>query len=169
MKKNLTMRLALGGLYAAVIALLTAYVRIPFPMQSGYAHLGDLGILLASLTLGPFAFLPAAIGSGLADVLAGFAAYAPFTLLVKGVMGYLLGLLIVRKEFAVRNFFVLLLNAAFMVGAYFLTDTVLYGWAGAVGSLVGNCVQGGALLVGGMVIIPLVCALPQSVQKRMGR
>jgi len=169
MKTNSTIRLAFGGLYAALIALLTAYVRIPFPMQQGYAHLGDLGILLASLTLGPFAFLPAAIGSALADVLANYAVYAPFTLVIKGVMGYLMGLLIARKEFAVRNFFVLLLNAAFMVGGYFLADTALYSWAGATASVIGNCVQGMALLVGGMVLIPIFCSLPESVQRRLGR
>lgn len=53
-----------------MIALLTAFVRLPVVMLKGYAHLGDVGILLSSLILGPFAAVPAAVGSALADLLA---------------------------------------------------------------------------------------------------
>ena len=161
-----TLRLAYGGLLAAMIALLTAYVRLPVVMLKGYAHLGDLGILLSSLVLGPFAALPAAVGSGLADLLAGYPVYAPFTLVIKGAMGYALGKWILTRRFSVRNLIVLILTAAFMVGAYFLTDTLLYGAEAAVASFVGNCVQGGAMVAGGLVLIPLCCALPKAMLGR---
>ena len=155
MRDQATRRLAYGGLMAALIALLTAYVHLSvfIPMQAGYAHLGDVGIVLASIIMGPFAAVPAALGSALVDVLLGaFATYAPFTLVIKGVMGFVLGKFLVAKRFSVRNACLLLLMAAFMVGAYFLTDTLLYGVEAAIGSVVGNCVQGAAMLAGGVVI-----------------
>ena len=167
MRDQATRRLAYGGLMAALIALLTAYVHLSvfIPMQAGYAHLGDVGIVLASIIMGPFAAVPAALGSALVDVLLGaFATYAPFTLVIKGVMGFVLGKFLVAKCFSVRNACLLLLMAAFMVGAYFFTDTLLYGVEAAIGSVVGNCVQGGLMLVGGMVILPLYCSLPARVR-----
>ena len=72
MRDQTTRRLAYGGLMAALIALLTAYVRLDIlfflSMHSGYAHLGDVGIVIASLLMGPFAAAPAALGSAIADL-----------------------------------------------------------------------------------------------------
>ena len=131
MNHSTTRRLAYGGLMAALIALLTAYVRLDIlfflSMHSGYAHLGDVGIVLASLVMGPFAAVPAALGSTIADLLAGYVTYAPFTLVIKGAMGFILGKWLVAKRLSARNIALLILTAAFMVGAYFLTDTLLYG------------------------------------------
>ena len=166
MHRNATLKLAYGGLLAAMIALLTAYVRLPVVMLKGYAHLGDLGILLSSLMLGPFAAVPAAIGSGLADILAGYITYAPFTLIIKGAMGFFMGKWILSQRFSVRNLLVLVLTAAFMVGTYFLTDALLYGVEAAIASIVGNCVQGGAMVVGGVVLIPVFCSLPENIRRR---
>ena len=68
------------------------------------------------------------------------------------------------KRFSARNIALLLLTAAFMVGAYFLTDTLLYGVEAAIGSVVGNCVQGAAMLAGGVVILPIYCSLPERIR-----
>ena len=168
MRDQMTRRLAYGGLMAALIALLTAYVRLDIlfflSMHSGYAHLGDVGIVIASLLMGPFAAVPAALGSAIADLLAGYVTYAPFTLVIKGAMGFFMGKWLVAKRFSARNIALLLLTAAFMVGAYFLTDTLLYGVEAAIGSVVGNCVQGAAMLAGGVVILPIYCSLPERIR-----
>ena len=166
MNRNATLRLAYGGVLAAMIALLTAFVRLPVVMLKGYAHLGDVGILLSSLILGPFAAVPAAGGSALADLLAGYAMYAPFTLLIKGPMGFFLGKWIARKRLSARSVILTALVALFMVGGYFLADMLLYGLEAAIASVVGNAVQGGALVAGGLVLLPLYCSLPQSIQRR---
>ena len=168
MKDSKTRRLAYGGLMAALIALLTAYVRLDIlfflSMRSGYAHLGDVGIVLSSLVMGPFAAVPAALGSAIADLLAGYVTYAPFTLAIKGAMGFMLGKWLVPKRFSARNIALLVLAAAFMVGAYFLTDTLLYGLEAAIGSVIGNCVQGVAMLAGGVVLAPIYCSLPERIR-----
>ena len=169
MNRTTTRRLAYGGLMAALIALLTAYVRLDilfFISMRGYAHLGDVGIVLSSLVMGPFAAVPAALGSAIADLLAGYVTYAPFTLVIKGVMGFVLGKWLAAKRLSVRNVCLLVLTAAFMVGAYFLTDTLLYGVEAAIGSVFGNCVQGGAMVAGGIVLLPIYCSLPESVRGR---
>ncbi len=167
MRNKLTLRLAYSGLLAALVALLTAYVRLPVAMLKGYAHLGDLGVLLCSLVLGPFAALPAAVGSGLADLLAGFPIYAPFTLVIKGALGFAFGKWVRLKRFSPVNLLLLILGGVFMVGAYFLTDALLYGAEAAAASFIGNCVQGGAMVAGGMVLIPVCDTLPSSIFGRL--
>ena len=115
MRDQTTRRLAYGGLMAALIALLTAYVRLDIlfflSMHSGYAHLGDVGIVIASLLMGPFAAAPAALGSAIADLLAGYVTYAPFTLVIKGAMGFFMGKWLVARRFSARNIALLVLTA----------------------------------------------------------
>ena len=57
---------AMTAMFAALITITTAYVKIPAPL--GYAHAGDSMIYLsASVLPGPLGFAAAAIGGGLAD------------------------------------------------------------------------------------------------------
>ena len=61
-------RLVTAALFAAAIAVMTAYLlHIPLP-TGGYIHLGDALIYLAACLLPvPYAAAAAAIGAGLAD------------------------------------------------------------------------------------------------------
>ena len=84
--------LVTGGLLAAVIFLLTAFVRIPLP--AGYLNLGDAGVFLAAMLLpAGYAALCAGVGSALADLIGGFALYAPVTFAVKGLTALTFALL----------------------------------------------------------------------------
>ena len=59
---------AITAMFAALITVTTAYIKIPAPL--GYAHAGDSMIYLAASVLpGPLGFAAAAIGGGLADLL----------------------------------------------------------------------------------------------------
>ena len=68
MKVRKINRLTMGGMLAALVAVFTAYVSVP--IAGGYFHPGDAMIALSAIVLGPYAAIPAAIGSGLADLLA---------------------------------------------------------------------------------------------------
>lgn len=92
MNDRRTRFLAIGGLLAAVIFLLTAYARIPLP--AGYLNFGDAGVFLAAMLLpSGWAALCAGVGSALADLIGGFALYAPVTFAVKGLTALAFGLL----------------------------------------------------------------------------
>ena len=52
--------------FAALIFVVTVFLKIP--AASGYVHIGDSLIYLASLIIGPWAMLAGAIGEGLADI-----------------------------------------------------------------------------------------------------
>ncbi|HEY8497562.1 MAG TPA: ECF transporter S component, partial [Limnochordales bacterium] len=79
-------RVAYPALGAALVAAATMFVQIPMPAGQGYANVGDAVIFVFAALFGPTVGLAAGgIGSALADVLTGYAVWAPFTLVIKGV------------------------------------------------------------------------------------
>ena len=79
-----TKLIALTGLFAAMIYVMTAYLHIP--TGAGYTHAGDGLIYLAACLLPtPYAVCAGAIGGALADGLTGFIIWAPATVVIKAV------------------------------------------------------------------------------------
>lgn len=76
--------LTITGIVAALITLMTAYIfHIPVGINGGYVHVGDAFIYLAATLLPtPYALAAAAIGGGLADLLAA-PMWAPATIIIK--------------------------------------------------------------------------------------
>ncbi|MGI6721390.1 MAG: ECF transporter S component [Anaerovoracaceae bacterium] len=130
--KNTVMTALMMGL----IMLMTFIIRIPVPASEGYIHLGDCMIFMAVLLLGwKRGAVAAGVGSALADLIGGYAFYAPVTLVVKFVMAMLVGLFIeraVKKGFTGGRFIVMevlgmALGGAFMCGGYYLAESLFYG------------------------------------------
>lgn len=125
----------------ALTLLLTWLFNVPYIVKEGYLNLGDVGVLLSGLLFGPIGGLIAgAIGSSLADILAGFALYAPFTLVIKGIEGYIIGRFGKEKKDK-YVFLICLLSTLFMVFGYFVSECFLYGFGGAIVNVLGNLIQ----------------------------
>ena len=78
-----TNKLVLTALMVCLVLLATYIIKIPSPFTQGYVHLGDTMIFLSVLLLGKKGGAAAAgLGSALADLLGGYAAYAPWTFLI---------------------------------------------------------------------------------------
>lgn len=93
MKTNQTKRWVMTALFAALACVATMVLVVPSP-SGGYMNLGDTAVLLGAYLLGPvFGAIAAGVGSALADVLLGAAAYAPATLVIKAVVAALAGAL----------------------------------------------------------------------------
>ena len=92
--------IAITGVLAALTCAATMVVRVPSP-SGGYMNLGDTLVLLSAWLLGPwYGAAAAGIGSALADLI-GYPLYAPATLLIKGGMAIITGLLLRKgKGFA---------------------------------------------------------------------
>ena len=75
-------------IYTALFsALCTTATMIAFPAGIGYVNAGDIIVLLGAFMLSPIQAASAAgIGSALADILSGYAIYAPATLIIKAIM-----------------------------------------------------------------------------------
>jgi len=70
----------------------TMAIRIPAPRTGGYINLGDSVIYVTALLFGPpEGLVVGGVGSALADLLGGYAVFAPFTLIIKGAEGFVVG------------------------------------------------------------------------------
>ena len=118
-----THRLALGGLLCGATLLLTL-LSIPLPSGYGYVNLGDAGVFLCACLLpGGLGALAAGVGAALADLILGWAMYAPVTLLIKGLTALLAGLALRRaKRFALPLSLLCCLTVPL---GYFLYEAVL--------------------------------------------
>ena len=161
MMQHNTSKLATGGLLSALTCVLTMVIQIPSPM-SGYVNLGDCTVLLSGWILGPwYGFAAAGIGSMLADLFAGYGAYAPATFLIKGTMALIAGLLCRHVSHNNYGRMMRVLSAtvaeSVMVLGYFAHAALMLGngW-GASASIPGNVVQGVVGLVSAVCVMELI-------------
>ena len=94
-----TKKIAVFGIFMALVVVSTMIISIPSVATQGYVNLGDVFVLLSGLILGPIGGLVVGgLGSALADILLGYAYYAPYTLIIKGLEG-LIGVVLFKKVF----------------------------------------------------------------------
>lgn len=149
-------KIAYAGVLAALVFIGT---ELHIPTAIGHINLGDVVILVSAYILGPFAFVPSAIGSTLADLLAGYPQYAAATFLIKGVMGLVAGLLLKRnsqgKVSLARKLSASLVTELIMIAGYFAFESLpfMYGVEAALGSVIPNGIQASAAIVGAVPLM----------------
>jgi uncharacterized membrane protein len=150
------LKIAFGGVLTAVIMLATFALKVPIPNSLGYFNLGDGVIFGVSTILGPFAAICAGLGSALAD-LTYSPIYIPGTFLIKGAMGLLAGLVLIKFP-GLRWFWQIVLFIVcevIMIGGYFLYESLIFSTKYAIGGLPLNSLQGAIGVVLGLAIVPL--------------
>ncbi len=89
---NKTEQLVMTALMTTLILIGTIVIRIPIPMTQGYVHLGDAMIYIGVMLLGrKNGTIAAALGSVMADILSGYAFWAPWSLVIKAAMAFIAG------------------------------------------------------------------------------
>lgn len=146
-------KLALGGVMAALVFVMTYVPKIPVPVTGGYIHLGDGMIFLAAMLLGPQAVAAAALGSALSDLVGGYMAYLLPTAIIKGLVA-LIAWKCCRREHWLQTLVAFILAELAMVAGYFLFEAVMYGVPAAIGAVGPNMIQG----LGG-VVVGMLCRL----------
>ena len=139
-----TRKIAVSGVLAALVFVATFFVRFPIPATEGYVNLGDAVILVCAFVLGPFAAIPAAIGSAMGDLIAGYAHYIIPTLVIKGTMGFTAGVILRNHKKAPFRVLAFVAAELIMVGGYFLFESLpfMYGVPVALTSVPFNAIQG---------------------------
>ena len=138
----------------ALVAATTLSVRLPITVTGGYINFGDAAVILSGILFGPFVgSFAGGVGSGLADILGGYAHWAPFTLVIKGSEGLIVGLASRKFENNLILMIFTVLAGLVMVVGYFITEIYLYGYPAAITELLGNSVQIIAGIIGGIVAL----------------
>lgn len=150
-------KIVLTALMAALICVATMIIKIPSPL-GGYINLGDCLVLISGWVLSPvYGFLAAGIGSALADLLSGYALYAPATFIIKGCMALIaFGIFKLMKN-KTRKLPARLIGGILaeivMVGGYFIFEGFLYGFGASLVNIPPNCIQGVAGIVIGLLLV----------------
>ena len=167
-KQKAAFRIAAIAVLTALTTVCTMIIRVPITPTKGYINLGDVAVFFTALTFGPFSALAAGgLGTALADILGGYAQWAPITFFAHGIQGLLVGLifraLAPGESGLVRLIPALILSflagTVFMAGTYFLTAGLMYGFAAAATEIPGNILQNAAGVVLGF---PLYLAVKKA-------
>ena len=125
MRRNRIKMMCISGIFSAIVFVVTAYLHIP--TYNGYVHCGDGFIFLAACILPtPYAMLVGAIGALLADLLTGFAIWAPGSVVIKALIAMLFSCK-AKKIVTVRNSIMLLPAALISIVGYYLYEVLITG------------------------------------------
>ena len=164
MKLEKTLKLTYTAMLTAMVCVATMLIR---PTLVGYTNLGDGFILLSAFLFGPFyGAVAGGIGSMLADIISGYAFYAPATLVIKGLIAVIAALL--WKAMSKRGgdkvwkkILASLVAEIWMAAGYWTFETLFLGEAkAALASVPNNIAQGLVGVVLGMVLYYALSKLP---------
>jgi len=149
--KNSTRKLTYTAMFTALVFLATRFLAFPGPLPPGYINLGDSVIIICAVLMGSSsAGFAGAVGSAIADITyPGGIIFAPFTFVVKGLVGIIAGM-IAKKKSTVSIVIAAIAGGLVMVGGYFLSEWLLlpfldetFGKTFAIAELPFNFVQAG--------------------------
>lgn len=170
--RSKTSEIVMTGLMTAIITLSTMFLMIPVPLTNGYIHMGDSMIFVSVLLLGwKKGAFAAGFGSMLADIFVGYAAWAPWTLVIKLLMAVIMGICLEynssNKKIGNVKFSVIIamaLSGSWMVLAYFGVGIVLYGGvAASAAGIPWNIVQ---FIIGFIIAMMVYTSLLKTPAKR---
>jgi len=151
-----------AAIFASLVCVVTMVVSVPSPV-GGYCNLGDSIILLSAFMLGPvYGAAASGIGSMLADLILGFAAYAPGTFVIKAtaacIAAFLFRVLTRNERFGFfKTVIPGLCGELFMIAGYFVYGALIlkYRW-GAAAEIPGNAIQALSGITVAAILLPLL-------------
>lgn len=149
--------LTITALFVALTYVFTAFinVRLPIAANGGLIHLGNVPLFICAILFGKKSgAIAGGVGMGLFDLLSGWTAWAPFTFIVVGIMGYAVGVITEKHHGFGWNIFAFAAAAVIKVAGYYIAEVIIYGnWLAPVASIPGNLVQVGVAAVLVLIII----------------
>jgi len=92
------MKLATTAIFTSLVAVATIVFSIYVPSTQGFFNIGESMIYLTAILYGPLiGGFAGGVGSMFADLYLGYAIYAPATLVVKAVEGFIVGFIMSKK------------------------------------------------------------------------
>ena len=120
----------------AVIAVMSALtmvatmISVNFAPTGGYFNFGDVIVVTTALLFGPIVGgLTGGIGPALADIYLGYGLFAPFTLVIKGLEGLVVGYIAGGKPGVPRNRKIIawLCGGVIIIVGYWIAEVVFLG------------------------------------------
>lgn len=162
-----TKQLVYAALVIALVFICTSFLnlRLPIAANGGLVHLGNVPLFVIAILYGRrFGALAGGIGMGLFDVVGGWFLWAPFTLVIVGLMGYTVGAICEKRRTMTAYVLALVTACLIKVVDYYGAEGIIYGnWLVPMASIPGNLVQ---ISVAAVIVLPIVAKLRKHVSGR---
>lgn len=157
---NQTKQLVYAALGIALVFICTVFVnvRLPVAANGGLIHLGNVPLFIIAILYGRWlGALAGGIGMALFDVVGGWFLWAPFTLIIVGLMGYTVGAICEKNQRLTAYVLALVVACIIKVVGYYGAEAIIYGnWLIPMTSIPGNLIQIG---VASVIVLPVVLKL----------
>lgn len=157
-RRNDTYMLVITAMFTALVFVATWLINIRLPIMGngGLIHLGNVPLFVAAMMFGKrTGAIAGALGMSLFDLMSGWTAWAPFTFLIVGFMGYTVGLIAEKKPFSnmfANNLLAVILAVIIKVAGYYVAEVILFGnFIVPLGSIPGNIMQ--VAVAGALVLV----------------
>ena len=166
MKENKVQFIAITAMAVALTYVFTAFVnvRLPIAANGGLIHLGNVPLFIMAILFGKkTGAIAGGVGMGLFDLLSGWTAWAPFTFIIVGIMGYVVGAMTEKHD--QYGWKVAAIFAAFVIKivGYYIAEIILYGnFIAPISSVPGNVVQ---IAVAAVVVLIVIEPIEIAVKK----
>ena len=119
---------SLIGIFTALTFIATFILQIPVPATGGYINIGDVLVMFTALLFGPIiGCISGGFGPMLADILSGYIIYAPATLIIKGIEGFLIGYIANPKKknsrISIYDIIAVIIGGLLIPLGYFIFET----------------------------------------------
>ncbi|MGM9578603.1 MAG: ECF transporter S component [Evtepia sp.] len=160
--------LAITAICIVLVYVFTAVVNVKLPIAAagGLIHLGNVPLFIAAILFGKrTGMIAGGIGMGLFDLLSGWTLWAPFTLVIVGIMGLVVGMVTEKKKSFPRYILAMILACIIKIVGYYIAEGIIYGnWVAPAASIPGNLVQIGVAAVITLIVIePLRLAAEKTI------
>lgn len=152
----------------ALVCVFTAFVNIKLPIggEGGLIHLGNIPLFLFAILCGKkVGMIAGGIGMALFDLLSGWVIWSPFTLIIVGAMGFVVGLFGHKRPTYLNVTIGIILAIIIKVVGYYFAELIIYSnLITPFASVLGNVIQ-----VSFAGIVTLVVFKPLSVATKKFR
>ncbi len=165
--KSPAKQIALDAMFVALTLVFTAFVNIQIPSfggAGGLIHLGNVPLFIAAMVYGKrTGALAGALGMGLFDILSGWVAWAPCTIITCGLMGFVAGLICYNKKGFGYKVVAILAALAIKLAGYFIFESFIMGngAAAALKSVPGNIIQ---IAVAAIIVLIIITPLERGLR-----
>ena len=167
MKKiNHTYFLTVTAISNALVYVFTAFINIRLPLvaNGGLIHLGNVPLFIVAMLYGKkVGALAGGVGMGFFDLLSGWTVWAPFTLVIVGLMGYTIGSICEKHSSYSAKIISMTLACAIKIIGYYFAESIIYGnFLVPISSIPGNLVQIG---IASIIVITVIEPLSKAVSR----
>ena len=160
--------ITITALFIALTYVFTAFIniRLPITANGGLIHLGNVPLFICAIIFGKKSgAIAGGVGMGLFDLLSGWTAWAPFTFVIVGLMGFSVGAITEKKKGFGWKVVAILVACVIKIVGYYIAEGIIYGnWITPASSIPGNLLQVGVAAV----IVLIIAGQLQKLAERMG-